>query len=690
MTGDQFLPLVDLKKGYINRPDPAKADGLSVMENAILTERDGVSVRPGSELFGTEDTTNPQVTSLHTAKLRSGTNVMMRSSGTDLEYYNTVTSSWALLKQNFTTGLVFGFQDHNRGKVDGSIDNNQYTYFCNGIESYQRWRNESYGKITTALTGGESAIEVDTTLAATVYYSGTASATSDTTIDIATAEWFSNQWNTDFVVYITSGTYIGEVRDITATTTTQITFGSITGLNTETPTFEIRLLKYPSSGTVIDGTTGTTEAYTAITKNDELTIGGTVQNVHADDAPIALVPEETKDAPRGNILTTLFTQMFLAGNTQYPTSVYRANIDDATDFTFSATRVAGEGDVIDIIEAGPKVTDLNTFEDKLIVGGENHVEQIVFTQDGNDLPNRTPLMHSSLIGPAGRSSRMADDILFANKNEEVTSLGRIVNRDQRAFRRDIGWDIKRALRNSTFDGDTRTYTFKNYTLVAYKETSASTTNDKVIVFDHNRSVWVGEWNLPASSFIEYNGELYMGSSASKEVYKLFTEKTSQDKDGDLIGYKMRCATQWKNLTKDQAHQQNFDTIKIEGYIKLNTKVTFSLLYNFAATSTVSWTWDPNTQITNVLGTTEEEVLGVVEMGTAPLGIELDEREDIGDYGEQRFIVYFKTKPINHNYVKLEWETDGTEKYLEITDISINAQTLPALKEDFILDIETAS
>lgn len=695
-----FVPLTDLRKGYVARPDPARAEGLSLMENCIISDRDGVAVRPGTELYGAADTSNGKVNSLFTAKLRSGTNVMLRSSDGVLEYYNTVTSSWATLKSGYTDAKVFGFVEgdygvlpasnvlinHPSGANSSSTNLDKVVIFCNGIEPYSTWRAESHGKITEALTGGETAIKVDTTLTDTIYYSGTASSVTTTTITIGSSDWATDIWNTGFVVRITNGAQSGQVRDITDTTATQITFGAISGLS-GTPTFEIRALKYPASGTIINGSTGTTEAYTAINHESQLT-SASVSNAHALNVPIAIVPTEYPVNPRGNILASLFGQVYLAGNAMYPTTMYRSKITDFTDFTFASPRAAGEGDVIPYPECTPAITDITAFEDSLVISGESRIEQTEFSQDASDLPNRTPLLQSSLLGASGRSAQHGNDLLFANKNNEITTLGRIVNNDTNAKRRNIGWPIKYGLRNAVFDSDTRLYSYKNYTLLAYKTDSSSSSNDQIAVFDHDRDVWIGVWNLPASSFAEANGNLYMGSSASREVYKMFDTQTAQDKAAVLTGYKSRFATQWINQTKDTSALQSFNTLKVEGYIKTNTPLTFKIFYDFSRTEDVSWTWDPAVKSTPVLGEVDDEVMGVTQVGVTPLGVELDDSE-AGDYGEQRFIVFFKLQERPHNYVKLEVEADGSNKYFEITELATNMRQHDHIKDDYIIDIENA-
>lgn len=672
VSNNNFVPIAyPGKEGWHNRENSPNAPGFSLMENAIITDRGGLSVRPGTEILGASDTTNGYITSLYTTRMRDGTNVMIRASDDVLQYYNTLSASWALIKSGYTSGQRFGFADHGFGRSSdrkgNSQDQNMYMYFCNGIDPYSRWRNESWDATTATLSGGETAIPVNTVYTPTIYHSDTASSVTTTTITIASAKWAANIWN-DFYVRITSGAASGETRKITATTTTQITFGTISGL-TGTPTFEIRALKFPETGTVLVGTTSV--AYTAISTEDDLTVASAP--AAASGSPVTLVPTEFADQPRGNILKVHYEQMYLAGNPQFPTSLYRSKVFDASDFGFTATRVAGEGDVIDIPQAAPKITDVNVYEDKLIVGGESHIEQVIFTQDANDLPNRTTLPVSSLTGPAGRSINARNDLYFANKNNEITSLGRAINNDQIPQQRDIGWDIKYAIRNYDFSSS-NLFSYKNYTFVSGKVTSSSNTNDSIIIYDHTRSQWVGEWPLAFENFTEYNGNLYAGSSASREVYQLFMVDTVDKDDTEETGYKMRLRTQWRSFTPGRTHQQKVSILRLEGWIKLNTTVTFQVYYDFASTAYLSFDWNPQTTGGSIFAIPNEQVMGVTYLGTTPLGVPIAE-DDVGDFGEFRFKIFVSIPSKSHDYIRLGVETDGVGQYIEITDWDVNASDL---------------
>lgn len=661
---EQLINWTPLVEGWTDRQDTTKALGLFKMKNAIISDRGGVATRPGTELLGVSDSSGTPITTLFTAKRRDGTNILVRASGTTLEYYNTLTNSWAVLKSGFTSGQVFGLANHNL-----SSDALDYLYYCNAVEPYQRW-TMAFEKTTSALSGGETSIPITTVLDSNVYHSNTAVSVTTTTITVPANTWANNIWNSGYYVRITSGASTGSISPISATTSTQITFTAIAGL-AGTPTFEIRRLKFPASGTFVYGN-GSTMSYTQVVKDNALPVASAP--ALASGSAIAAYPEELMNngCPRGNILKTIFQIMLVSGTKSAPTTVYRSKINNAADFTYSATRVAGEGDVIEFPDDGERITDLSIREDQIEVFKESQIYDLSFTQDASDLPKKNTRVNSPLIGTAGRTFRAGDDIMFVSPAKEVTSLSRVPYRDTQPQRTNLAWPIKRGIRNYDFSS-VRGYTFRNYTVVAAKATSSSSTNDKVIVFDNNLQKWIGEWEIPAADFAVYNNELYFGSSASKEVYKMFTTRTTQVKGTDLLPYDTYCETHWVNKSSDQLSTQKFNMLAIAGYVRLNTPITFSLYYDFSTEAKHTWTFDPANQTiitNNILGDTAEASLGVTPLGVTPLSIELS-ATDIGDYNEQKFLIYYTLPFDDHIWAKLSWSTTGVDQYAEITDISAN-------------------
>jgi hypothetical protein len=662
-----LIPLFNPKDGLHVREDSPKAPGFRVMENVYVSDRGGIAIRPGTELFGAADTTNGPITTLHTAKRSDGTNIMERTSDNVLEYYNRDTLSWALLKTGYTSGQVFDFKDHVI-----NTDSFSYEYHGNAVEPYERWVM-AYDKTTGALAGGETNIPVQSTLLSEVYYSGTATGVTTTTITVSSAPWATDIWN-NYYVEITSGAQSGKVSPISATTTTQITFTAITGL-AGTPTFRIRRLKFPATGTAI--VNSTTISYTQIVDSTNLPVSSAP--AAASGSPVASVPEElmSNSCPRGNILAILYQVMHVAGVKNKRSTLYRAKLADPADFRYSSPRIAAEGDVIDFPGDGP-IYDVQVFEDGLIIIQESSVFSLKYTQDANDLANREPVVQSPLIGTKGKAFKMGDDIAWATPNKVITSLSRVANKDFRPSSLDIGYPIKTLIKDYDFNSF-RGRSHENFSFIAAKETSDSATNDKVLVYDRSISQWVGEWNLPAADFTTYDNNLYFGSSASRETYRMLTTDRYLKKGETVASYPTRVLSNWINKTKGQKFPQVFDTLVIEGYITLGTILTFELFFDFEKQATYSWSFDPtSTNLSDtLLSSTTTGTIGYHELGLEPIGFDLGE-EGESEIGERRFYVAYKIKPRVHQFVSLGWGsgTGASNPYYEIMDASANITQLP--------------
>lgn len=261
---DQFLIIENFKPGWHKREDDSMIPigGLRKSVNIQITDRGGLSPRPGETLVGTASDNSSGIISLYSFKKSNGDDILIRSYSDKLEYYNNVVEDWCLIKDGYTADQEFGFKEHMINS-----DQTDLLYFCNGVEPYSRWTGYE-SKLSGVLYGGETSIVVDGLLKESVHYDGTANSATTTTIDIANTDWATDVWN-DFYVRITDGTKEGYISLITGTTGTQITFDIITGLS-GTPTFEIRELAITATGSVVYN--GTSIAYTEVPKDDTLTV----------------------------------------------------------------------------------------------------------------------------------------------------------------------------------------------------------------------------------------------------------------------------------------------------------------------------------------------------------------------------------------------------------------------------------
>jgi len=156
--------MYDTFTGYETKNDPSKINdgGNAQGQNTIINNGDRISIRDfGLELLpstGTASTSAQGITSMHTFRKRSGENILMRFSGTTMEYFDEYSDVWETIKSGYATSSEFGFADYNI-----NTDLVSYVYYGNGLDPFTRWSG-AHTNLTSALTGGEATISVlDTT-----------------------------------------------------------------------------------------------------------------------------------------------------------------------------------------------------------------------------------------------------------------------------------------------------------------------------------------------------------------------------------------------------------------------------------------------------------------------------------------------------------------------------------------------
>ena len=168
--------IVDVFTGFKTKVDASKLDSGANPngQNTSINDGDRISVRNlGTDLFptGTVSTTASRISSLHTFRKRSGENLVMRSVGTYMEWYEEGNDAWEVLKTGLTADKEFGFADYNI-----NADLVSYTYFGNAVDPFFRWTG-NHTLVNGALAGGEGTITVDSTTgfpsSGTIIYCGT-------------------------------------------------------------------------------------------------------------------------------------------------------------------------------------------------------------------------------------------------------------------------------------------------------------------------------------------------------------------------------------------------------------------------------------------------------------------------------------------------------------------------------------
>lgn len=658
----------DFKKGLQLLEDDSKADFGSArrMLNVMISDRGGITTRPGTSLLGARNESQYPVRGLFNFKKSQGEDeILTKFYDDEMEAFDSVAESWYRVKNGFTSDQEFGYTS---SLVN--TDNDDFMYFCNRTEDYQRWRG-SYTRLNGALSGAETDLIVDSTLKESVYYSATATGSSATTLVVSTATWVSSMW-VGFYIHIV-GT--GKVRKITSNNGTTLTFDTL-GADPGSVAFEIRALAFPPTGTVIYD--GTNIAYTGIDTSTSFQVA----SAHAgtDNAIVAIVPTPYISAPRGNRIENLLGRVFVGNvrsavsrdsagalqGTDNAGSVFVSKILNPTDFTFSATRVANEGDILSMPYGGGEMTDIKAQEDVAYVYKKNYIEAIKYSGDTDDFAIRTPLKTG--VGSVAKVIKGRDDHFFMTSDNQYTSIGRVHSKDILPQTENIGHRIKRLLdvyEHSNFNG----IEFQNRILSSHKESSGDSANNVTLVYNKETKSFEGVWSIGANNFEVWNNDLYYGESNGANIRKMFTGKS--DVEG-TTKYPVTCEWQsnFFNALPIKANIQSINSIFVEGYIKADTTFTFELFKDFLDASSLSFNFS-GTETDFLAGNITGGFLGGEPIALQPLGsVEAPDNEGRSRFS---FIVYFPY--IHGQYFSTAFSSNGIDQDWEIIRVSLG------LKED---------
>ena len=669
--------LIDIKnfdKGLVVLEDSTKAPLGSAreMSNMWITDRGGLSKRPGTLLIGSNNTNTDGTHGFYNYIKHDGSEILMKSYDDELEYYHSTSVGWARLEDGFTTSKEFGFKEHNV-----NTDSEDYLYFCNRTEDYRRWP-APMATVNSALTSGGTTLTVDSVLYSDVLYSGSVSAGTASSIDIgSTGTWAADQWNTTFYLYVTSTGHAGKISPIQDTLTSGIEFTALSSAISAGTTFEIRKPKFPSSGTlVIDGSDRT---YSAMPTYQTFTVSSGV--AASTGTAVTLKPTTYPANPRGNRFDSHYTRMYV-GNVRSALqknasssligfygnpSVFASKLGDATDYTFTVNRTAKEGDIISAAYAKGQITDVASQEDRMYMFAKNYVEGFKYSQDGNDLLERDSLSMDK--GSVNRVIKTPNDIMFVTDKNEINSIGRVANKDTRPQITNLGYKVKREIADWDF---TATNGITHLNRIYINGMKDNDKNNRVLVYNNQTQSFEGMWTISAYGFAVSSGELLYADSQTPNVYQMLTGY-SDTQGTDTFGVTGIWKSNFLNLTASGGNQQALNGLGIEGYVRGGTTITFEIYRDFS----------DDTALTFDFGGKEEDFinksniqsfLGANPLGLQPMGT-ITEAED-GRYHFQ-FLVYFPY--IYSNFLSIGVKNHGTNQDFEITRFSL------ALKESTIHD-----
>lgn len=664
---DTIVDIEQFKKyGFVALEDTTKAPigSLRVMRNAQITKRGGLAPRLGTLLLGTNNESMTPIRGFYNFRRSLGSDeLLIKTYDDEIEFIskNASSAGWARLKNGYTSPSEFGF-----AASLVNTENEDYVVGGNRYEPYFRWTG-AVTQLNGALVGGETTITVDSTLLVDVYESKTATGSSATTLTVSSATWATSQW-VGFYVLIMEGALAGKVRRITANTGTVITFDTL-GADPGAVPFQVRKLAYPASGTVIYS--GTTIAYSAIDTSTTFTV--TSAHAGADNAPLTLVPTEYSGNPRGNRFTNFLTRI-VVGNVRsamirgsggalegYSSagSVFVSKLRDPFDFSYSATRVAAEGDIIAMPYGGGDITDVQTQESKFYTFKARYIEAVSYSQDSNDLAVRDPLKAG--IGSIGKAIRGSDDIYFITADKQFTSIGRVKQQDITPRTFNIGDRVSRFLEECGMDDLGRGAEIENKVYVPMKSDPDLTYNDILLIWNRDTKAFEGIWDIGAFGIEQWNDEWYYAESGGSNVYQMFHQHADV-RGTTRFAIDFEVATHFMNLTASKANLQALKGIVVEGYVAGGASFDTKIWKDFSSDADVQFTFSFDE--TGLLdGENSNGFIGHAAFGIDPLGASFSEP---GADGRRHFMFRTYFPFINGNFFSFGFSKTAADNDFEIT------------------------
>lgn len=682
-------PIIDLgikdfkKYGFQALEDTTGAPfgSLKTMRNAQVTDRGGLAPRPGTIQLGSQGSTVTPIRGLYNFKKSDGADqILLRAYGTNLEFIsrNYYAQGWNVLKNDFTADKEFGFATSlvNTDVTDYVVGSNRY-------EPYFAWSGAT-AQTTVILSGGETVVTVDTTLLPDIYESKTAIANSATTLDIAGTPWTASQW-VNFYVRITSGVYSGYVRLITANTSSEITFNTLPGLPGNC-TFEIRKLSFPASGTLIYA--GNKVPYTSV--NTDSTFMVTVATAAQVGTIVTSTPTDYPANPRGNRFCNYLARIIVAKVRSALTrdtggalqgysaagSVFVSKLKIPTDFSFSANRVAGEGDAISMPYGGGDHTDVITREDGFYAFKADYIEHVTYSQDANDLAVRDPLKSS--FGSVGKVTAGSSDAYFFTADKQFTSLGRVQTKDIRPELLNIGNSISRFLTSTGIDAEVgRGREIANKLYLPIKLYPSSAANDVMLVFNLDSKIFEGIWDVPANFIEEWDdgtgNKYFYGDSNIPVIGQLFYEHA--DVVGDTrFPIDFEVETHAINLMASKGLVQATSGIQIEGYVGGGSKFATKIFADFANDPFLQFDFSFN-ESAYLDGSDSVAFLGGKPMSLDPMSTVYS---DPGADGRRHFMFTVRYPFQYNNYFNFALSSSTTDADFEVTRVGLILKESPSL------------
>ena len=482
------------------------------------------------------------------------------------------------------------------------------------------------------------------------------------------ADWWDTGENLDLLLFIQGNANIYEwgggvavVSSITGTTVTK----------KGTSTFAQNRFYATRNMTFACVRTGTEYTYTGGAGTTTLTGIADTTGLAADDILIQkIVTQSNKPAVSHTNDTILVFENQLVIGSFDDNEAWISQNDDYDDFTYSAPRIAGEGQLLTL--DGPSGGFGVLSNNLLAFAGRNSIFKAKYSEITVSTTLTETLTVEKLKSGINQSSQSPDCIVPIGNALAYLSYEpalRLLEQPE-----DISGPQLKTLSNPIkpdFDAETWTNAQGLWYKNAFYLSAPSTSHLYILEFiedaDGNlRRFWQPPQILPVRSLAVISNNLHGHSNSVAETYKLFDTYSDVNSNDDKIPINAIAAFAYNDYGK-RALLKNFDEFACEGYISPSTKdLLLTLNYDYGGyTQKIEKTID---------GTDEdilEDFVSGISLGQSPLGQEPIGGSSSVPADSRKFSVIFEIAKESFNRIQAKFSCNDIDRYFSILSFGGN-------------------
>lgn len=431
------------------------------------------------------------------------------------------------------------------------------------------------------------------------------------------ATWWDEDQQIDLLLFIkqddTINMWSGAVGVYDTSTTNTIV------LETDTSVAEERFLSTGTTTLILDGTeytyTGISgKTFTGVTPDP--TLGG-----HTTGAVIHQGVRVSSNTPYVNAKNSAIGVIdnYVCVGSQFSHMFYMSSADDYTDFTPTNPRVASDPVVLKIDST---ITAFAVSGDGVmyISGSKDDWYSLSFTTSA-DLLNESVSINRLKSGPGQGAltqssvGNIKNAILYINNELAVDQLGNVENINTPQSK-PLSDSISNEFKDADYTIDPHIKYFRNKTYIAIPS------DNKVLIYDHEKGYWYPPHILPVSRLAIIDGELCGHSKDNVETYKLYDGTSDAGQP-----FTARAAFAYRNFGRPD-WKKSFNQYFVEGYMSTNTTLTCGIKYDFGGMNGIQEYSLSGIDSKIMLQTISDGSLGKNPIGSNPIGSITDSVDDL--------------------------------------------------------------